>query len=222
VTTNPQTIADQVLAFNERMSSQAPERLLERFVAEQADLDAAGVPSAVLAVGDAIPDADLLDAHGNPTTLRDTVSGRPAVVVFYRGAWCPYCNIALRSYQEQVLPTLQERGIVLVAVSPQKPDGSLTTIEANELTFSVLSDEGNKIATQLGILTHPSDGVRKSQRELGIDVAGGNLDGTDNYAMPTVVLIDRDQTIRWIDVRPNYTSRTEPAAILRAVATHLS
>jgi peroxiredoxin len=221
MTTSVETIAAQVARFNDELSRQAPEELLARFRSEQADLDAGGLPDSVARVGTAMPDGDLLDAHANPTSLRHTVGERPSVVVFYRGAWCPYCNIALKSYQEQVLPALRERDAVMVAVSPQKPDGSLTAQETNDLQFPVLSDPGNQLATQLGILTHPNDGARESQRALGIDVAGSNIDGTDSFAMPTVVIVDRDGVIRWIDVHPNYTTRTEPAEIVEAVSSLL-
>jgi peroxiredoxin len=219
VTTSVQTIAEQVARFNDELALRAPEEILARFRSEQADLDAAGLPESIAALGTAMPDGDLLDAHGNATTLRQAIGNAPAVIVFYRGAWCPYCNIALKSYQLQVLPTLRERGVELVAVSPQKPDGSLSAQEANELEFPVLSDPGNQIAAQLGILTHPDDGARASQRALGIDVAGSNVDGTDSFAMPTVVLVDRAGVIRWIDVHPNYTTRTEPGDIMRAITT---
>ncbi|MFD8079999.1 peroxiredoxin-like family protein [Streptomyces sp. NPDC059718] len=217
-----QTIAEQVVTFNENIATQAPAEVMARFAEEQNNLDAAGIPPGVAQSGTAIPDGDLLDVHGAATSLAKARDGKPAVVVFYRGAWCPYCNIALRTYQEQVVPVLAERGIELVAVSPQKPDGSLSAKETNELTFSVLSDPGNQLATALGILTHPSDGVRESQAAFGLDVASGNSDGTANIPMPTTVLVDADGTIRWIDVHPNYTTRTEPQQILDAVASLLS
>ena len=132
------------------MADQPPNEVMGAFGREQADLAAAGVPAGIAAVGTVVADADLLDPHGAPTTLYAATGGRAAVLVFYRGAWCPYCNIALATYQAQLLPQLTERGITLVAVSPQAPDGSLTMAEKNELTFTVVSDPGNTIAGQLG------------------------------------------------------------------------
>ncbi|GAA4210761.1 peroxiredoxin-like family protein [Streptosporangium oxazolinicum] len=217
--TSNQTIAEQVVTFNEGMAAQAPAAILGRFAEEQADLDAAGIPAGVTRPGAVMPDGDLLDAYGAATSLTRARDGKPAVVVFYRGAWCPYCNIALRTYQHQVVPALAGKGVELIAVSPQKPDGSLSVKETNELTFTVLSDPGNQLATALGIVTRPTDGARESQTALGIDVAGGNGDGTTDIPMPTTVLVDADGTIRWIDVHPNYTTRTEPQQILDAVTS---
>ena len=119
------------------------------------------MPEAAAKAGSAMPDGDLLDAHGQATTLT-AGAGKPAVVVFYRGAWCPYCNIALRNYQANLTPELDARGIALIAVSPQKPDGSLSMAEKNDLTFAVLSDPGNQIAGALGILTAPTEDARGS------------------------------------------------------------
>src|SRR5207248_9892986 len=115
-----------------------------------------------------------LDDREHPTTPTRSLGGQPAVIACYRGAWCPYCNIALRTYQAQLVPALAERGIGLVAISPQTPDGSLSTKESKELTFTVLSDPGNHIAGQLGILTAPSDGTRAAQLQLGLDLTQVN------------------------------------------------
>lgn len=191
------------------------------FGEEQAALDKAGVPAGVLPVGSPLPDGDLLDAKGNVTSARQAMGGRPAVIVFYRGVWCPFCNLALRTYQEQVAGELERRGVALIAISPQKPDGSLSMREKHELTFAVLSDPGSQIASGLGIATAPAPEVRGAQQQLGLDVAADNADGTATIPMPTVVVVDRDGVLRWIDVHPNYARRTEPEQILRAVTEHL-
>lgn len=191
------------------------------FGAEQAALDVAGVPAGVLPVGSRLSDGDLLDVDGDATSIRQAMGDRPAVIVFYRGVWCPHCNLALRTYQEQVAGELEQRGIGLIAISPQRPDGSLSMREKHELTFVVLSDPGNQIAHGLGIVTAPSPEALAVQQELGLDVAAGNADGTAAIPMPTVVVVDRDRMIRWIDVRPNYARRTEPEEILRAVMEYL-
>ncbi|MEU2376736.1 peroxiredoxin-like family protein [Streptomyces misionensis] len=211
-------IADQVTALTQTMASQAPTDALDAFHAEQMELDAAGVPAGVAAEGTVLPDASLQDAHGNPTTLRQTRAGRPAVIVFYRGAWCPYCNVALRTYERELAAELGERGVALIAVSPQKPDGSLTMAETNELSYAVLSDPGNILGHALGIVTRPNDRALQAQASLGLDLAEVNADGTPDIVMPTVVVVDAEGVVRWIDVHPNYTTRTEPVQIIEAVS----
>ena len=220
--TTTSTIAEQVASLHRASAGQLPAEVAEAFAAEQRDLAAAGHPSGVAEPGSRLPDGELLDVAGEPATLAETLGGKPAVIVFYRGSWCPYCNIALRTYQAQLVPALAERGISLIAISPQTPDGSLSTKESKELTFTVLSDPGNQIAGQLGILTAPSDGTRAAQLQLGLDLTQVNADGTTALAMPTVVIADADGVIRWIDVHLDYTTRTDPGQVLQAVTETIS
>lgn len=208
-----QTIAEQV---RELRAGATPNATSDLFLAEQKALDEVAPPD-VLSVRSAMPDGDLLDAEGTPTTLRRVLGGSPGVVVFYRGAWCPYCNIALRTYQLQLVAPLSAAGVRLVAISPQTADGSMTMREKHDLEFAVLSDPGNQIASRLGILTQPSDAARNVQLARGLDVAERNADGTTWFPMPTVALVDEAGVLVWIDVHPNYATRTEPAEILDAV-----
>ena len=213
------TVAEQITDLKAAASTRLPADVLEVFGADQAALDAAGIPGDVATPGMPMPDGDLLDAHGQATSLGATRAGRPAVVVFYRGAWCPYCNLTLKAYQEQLTDELTARGATLIAVSPQRPDGSLTMQETNALTFPVLSDPGNQLATALGILTRPDPAVAAVQGRIGLDVGATNADGTNGLPMPTVVIVDATGIISWIDVHPNYTTRTEPATILAALTS---
>jgi peroxiredoxin len=217
MTTHSPSIGEQVHAFVAGPAAALPREVMGVFTAEQVDLDAAGVPAGVSAPGAVMPDGELLDIHSGATSLVQVRAGRPAVVVFYRGAWCPYCNIALRTYQAELAPALADRGFALIAVSPQKPDGSLSAAEANELSYSVVSDPGNQIASALGIETEPSAESVAAQGKLGLDLAEQNADGGRRLPMPTTVVVDDTGVIRWIDVHPNYTSRSEVSDVLAAV-----
>ena len=130
------TIAEQV----EEMRASRPPRPagepLSPFEEEQARLAAAAPPDGMLAVGSAITDVDLLDVDGAPTTLYKALGDTTAVVVLYRGEWCPFCSIALRTYQAELVPALDQLEAHLVAISPQRPDGSLSTKEKNGLSFT--------------------------------------------------------------------------------------
>lgn len=217
MTTTDTTIADRVAEVNQAAAGHLPAKVMAAFGAELGKVAANGVPTGAATAGSIMPDGDLLDVQGNPTSLAAVRAGRPAVVVLYRGAWCPYCNVTLKAYQEKVVGELDARGVVLIAVSPQKPDGSLTMQQAHDLTYAVVSDPGNQIAHALGVVFTPGEETRAAQGELGLDVASGNADGGPEIPMPTVLVVDAQGTILWIDVHPNYTTRTEPAEILAAV-----
>jgi peroxiredoxin len=212
-----QTISEQVIVLKEQMASAAPAEITTAFDDEQAGLDAAGIPPDIAVAGTAMPDGDLLDLDGMVTNLATIRAGAAAVVVFYRGAWCPYCNLALRTYQVQLVPALAKQGVKLIAISPQKPEGSVKMQERNKLSYTVVSDAASKIATQLGILTAPDDTAAAAQAKLGLDLKKVNANGTSALPMPTVVVVDAEGIIRWIDVHPNYSTRSEPEDILAAV-----
>jgi peroxiredoxin len=211
------TISDRISEMQATMASQPPNEVMATFGREQAELAAAGKPDGIAALGSPVSDAELLDVHGTPTRLYAAVGAGPAVLVFYRGAWCPYCNIALSTYQADLLPRLVERGVPLIAISPQTPDGSLSMQQKHDLAFAVLSDPGNRVARELGILTTPSDEARAAQLQLGLDLTTVNADGTLVVPMPTVTILDADHTIRWIDVHRNYGTRTEPTEVVNAL-----
>jgi peroxiredoxin len=212
----PTTIGAQVEEFRREASGQADPRM-EVFAREQAELSRQLIPADVVKVGDALPDVDLLRADGRSISLSEALGDSFTVLVFYRGAWCPYCNIALRTYHDELLPGLRGRGAELIALSPQKPDGSLTMKEKHDLEFEVLSDPGLVLARAAGILTEPTEPARAVQLELGLDLTEINADGTVVLPMPTVAIVDPASTVRWIDVRPDYTARSEPEDILAAL-----
>jgi peroxiredoxin len=212
------TIAEQVRDLAAAQAAAPTNEVMSAFAREQAAL-ASLEPVEVIAAGKALADVELLDPHGQATSLPAALDGRRGVLVFYRGAWCPYCNIALNAYQAGLLDQLKQRGIALVAVSPQKPDGSLTTREKNDLRFAVLSDPGNQLAGAAGIVTAPSTEARAAQLELGLDLEQVNADATTALPMPTTLIVEPDLTVRWVDVHPDYTTRSEPTAILEALDT---
>lgn len=210
-------LADQVSSFNQGFTAQIGPTLSAVFDQEQAALRAAGVPDSAQHLGEQFPDAELVTPTGDRTSLTAQLDGSPAVIVFYRGAWCPYCNLTLRTYQQDLLPELTARGARLVAISPQTPEASEQAIANGELAFPVLSDPGNALASTLGIVTAPSPEARQAHTELGFDVADSNADDTAAIPFPSVFVLDADGVVRFADVQVDYTSRTEVETILTAV-----
>ena len=217
MTTSTVSITDRAQALRIASADRLSVPVLAAFDAEIAALQQAGLPGDIADVGAALPDVDLLDVAGQPTTLYSATGAEPVVLVFYRGAWCPYCNLTLRAYQDELVPGLTQRGVGLIAISPQKPDGSARMQQTQDLSYTVLSDPGNQLAAALGVLTAPSAAARAAQASLGLDLTDVNADATASLPMPTVVILDTTAAIRWIDVHPDYRTRTEPAQILDAL-----
>jgi peroxiredoxin len=211
------TIREQSQQISAGAAEHLPADVVEVFNRSIQDLLNEGVPSDVVTVGDTLASFTLTDATGTPVSLDELVESGPAVIVFYRGGWCPYCNLALRTYQRELLPELPGFGARLVAISPQTPDESLSTVEKIELGFTVLSDPGNRVARSVGIVFQQADDVLEAQRQLGLDLAAANAEGSTELPRPTVLIVDQNRVVRFVDVQPDYTARTEVVDILAAL-----
>ena len=210
----PVAIHEQSEQLKAAAAERLPSDVAEAFDRSIQDLLDQGIPAGTLQVGDTLESFSLTDATGAPVTLDELVDSGPAVIVFYRGGWCPYCNLALRTFQRELLPELGAFGARLVAISPQSPDQSLSTVEKAELDFTVLSDPGNRVAHRVGIVFQQADEVLEAQRKLGLDLAQVNAEGSTQLPRPSVLIVDKDRTVRFVDVQPDYTARTEGADIL--------
>jgi peroxiredoxin len=213
------TIAEQANEVKAAAASGLPAEVVAVFESDQADLAAGGVPAGAVSVGDQLAAFALADATGQTRTLEELTARGPAVIVFYRGGWCPYCNVTLRTYQRDLLPHLSSYSARLVAISPETPDASLNTQEKAELAYTVLSDTGAELASSLGLTFEPSQGGLAAQRKLGVDIRTTRADGGTALPMPTVLIVDRNRTVQFVDIHPDYTGRTEVDDILAALQT---
>jgi peroxiredoxin len=215
------TIREQSEQLKVAAAERLPSEVLDVFDQNIQDFLDQGIPTESIKAGDVLDPFTLDDANGNPVSLDKIVQSGPAVIVFYRGGWCPYCNLALRTYQHELLPLLGAFDARLVAISPQAPDESLSTIEKAGLDFTVLSDPGSRLADRIGIAFEQADDVLAAQRKLGLDLAKVNAEGLVRLPRPTVLVVDRDRVVRFVDVQPDYTARTEVADIIAAL-NHLT
>jgi len=211
------TIKKQSEELQAASSQRLPAGVADTFARDREALAARGAPDAV-AAGDVLEDFTLPDASGSEVSLSELVTDGPLVLVFYRGGWCPFCNIALHHYQSELVPQLERHGAMLAAISPQEPDESLSIVEKHDLQFPVLSDAGARVARRLGVAFQPAAEVLEAQHALGLDISQGNAEGSTDLPMPTVLVVDRDRVVRFADVHPDYSTRTEVPAILSALA----
>jgi len=216
---NHQTTRDLDAARARYRGQIIPKPALAVMDAETSRLAASDLASHALKIGDTAPDFILPDAHGLPVRFYSLLARGPVVIVFYRGGWCPYCNLHLRGFQ-RALPQLQELGAQMVAISPQLPDNSLSTQEKNELAFPVLSDVGNKVARQFGIVFELNDELLQLYRQFGhaLEEANGES-GKRELPVPATFLADHQGIIRLAHVDVDYTRRMDPDEVIETLKT---
>jgi peroxiredoxin len=189
----------------------------ERFAEQRTRLASMSFPNA-LAVGNRAPHFELPNAQGRPIRLADQLERGPVVLTFYRGAWCPFCNVQLRGLQE-ALPEIETLGASLLAISPQLPDGSRAIIDKHGLTFEVLSDLNSVVASTYGITFTLPRTDQALFLEVGNDLRKANGDSSWVLPAPSTFVVTTDGTIHHARVDPDYTNRITTGEILSALRT---
>jgi len=209
-------LQQQLSELKTNIKSQIPEDVLQKFDESIQVLDESGIANQAPQVGNEINNFILSNQLGKQRSLVELRKSGPVVMVFYRGGWCPYCNLELRAYQ-QILPQLKEAGVQLVAITPELPDSSLSTIEKNELEFEVLSDVGADYAKEIGLAFTLPEELREIYANLGGDLQKFNGAGNFNLPIPATLVIDTTGKIAFAHVDVNYTTRANPEDVLSVV-----
>ncbi len=178
------------------------------------ELIASGAAAKALKAGDRAPDFTLEDAEGQVHSLQDLLAEGPLVLTFYRGVWCPYCNMDLQALQE-ALPTIEAQGARIVAVSPQTAANSRRSQRTNALSFPILSDPHNEVAAAFGLRFRLPDYLEDLYKNaFKNDLAVVNGDESWTLPMPARFVIGRDGVIHYAEVNPDYTHRPDPSELL--------
>jgi peroxiredoxin len=168
----------------------------------------------MLKVGDHAPAILLENAKGATIHVGTLLKNGPVIVTFYRGGWCPYCNLELKAYQE-ILPEIVAAGASLVAISPEKPGDTVSTAEKNALTFEVLSDVGQKVGRAFGLVYEFTEELKRAYHGFNLDIPARN--GTPNeWALPVsaTYVIDSDGSIVFAYMDVDYRDRADPRDVL--------
>lgn len=166
-----------------------------------------------LKAGDKAPAFTLSDTEGNPVSSGELLANGPLVISFYRGVWCPYCNMELQALEE-ALPQFAALGASVVAISPQNPVNSRKSVRQNQLSFPILTDTKNDIAAAFGLRFTLPDYLIELYKNLKNDLPSFNNDPAWTLPMPARYVIGQDGTILYSEVNPDYTHRPEPSDML--------
>ena len=207
------TLTETLLVTNEVNRTKIPAEILEVMDSATAELIANGLATKTIKEGSVFPAFELPNVHNKKVSLNEIIKSGKTIIAFYRGGWCPYCNIQLKALQNS-LPEFEKKGASLVAITPETPDSSLTTAEKNALNFEVLSDIDNTLAKELGLVFKLPEALQAIYTNFGLDLVKHNQN--EDYELPlaaTFVLNEKKEII-YSFVDEDYTKRADPLDIL--------
>ncbi len=212
-TTPRSSLQEAIDAFQQEMLPQISDNVAATMQAAMTDLKQSGLENNAKTTGDICPDFTLPNADKKAVSLDALLEKGPVVISFYRGAWCPYCNLEINALQAK-LAAIQSQGASLIAITPQLPDKSLEQIKEKSLGFEILSDQKNRLARQFGLVFTLPETLRPVYTDWGIDIPEHNGDDSFELPVPATYIVGQDKKIRYAFVNVDYTQRLEPDIII--------
>ena len=206
-------LKDEIKKMQEEMLPQIPEDALKLIFGKTEELIKSGIAEHALNEGDEIPQINLPNAVGKTIDVNSMLKEGPVVIIFYRGAWCPYCNLELKALQ-QTLPEIKSLDARLIAISPNTPDNSISSIEKHGLEFEVLTDAGNKIAKEFRLVFNLAEELRPIYQQFNFDIPKYNGNDSWELPIPATYIVNTDGRIVHSFVNADYTQRMEPTEII--------
>ena len=209
-------LATQIQQFNIELAAKVPQEVLEAFGKSIEDLKTKNIEEKSIKIGETIPNFSLKNAKNEVVNSSDILKNGKMIIAFYRGSWCPYCNLELKALQEKI-SEFKEKNATLVAISPQSPDNSLSIIEKHNLTFEVLTDKDNTFAKQLGIVFELQDFVLPFYNALGINLSSFNKNDDTSLPIPAVFVVNENGIIIYKFADANYMNRIDIDELLNTL-----
>lgn len=211
-------LKDMIDAYNAGKIKKVSAEILATMAQATEELRRSGIERRALRTGDAMPDFELPNQHGEQRRLSDYLARSPIVLNVYRGGWCPYCNMEMKALHD-VLPEIQAHGAQLVAMAPETPDKAVLTAERHAIDIDILSDAGNQIAEEMGLVFELPQALRPVYEKTGIDLPAYNGDNSFKLPVPATYIVGQDGVIAYHFVNADYTQRLEPAEIVAKLTT---
>lgn len=212
IKTNEKTLTEELSEYARMAVSKLDKDIVNTMQNDVNKLKEEKILNNSIKLGENIPNVELLDVFNQKIELN--TNGKSLVIMFYRGGWCPYCNLELRAYQSYV-SKFRDQGAELVAISPELADESLNTKQKHELDFKVLSDVDNKFAKSLGLVHKVSQGVQDIYNEFDFNLASAQGNSGDELPFPATLVIDKNRKVTLIEANEDYKVRMDPKDVLK-------
>lgn len=210
------SLQEQLSELKAKNIASHPKEKVDVLLDETEKLSKSGIVEKAPKAGEKLGDFTLPNQTGEKRSLASLREHGPVVVTFYRGGWCPYCNLELRAYQK-VLQDIKAAGATLVAITPELPDASLSTAEKNELEFEVLTDVNSDYARELGLVFTLPERLRPIYESFGIHVEEHNGQGQFDLPLAATFVVGVDGAIACAFVDADYTLRAEPSDVIKVL-----
>jgi peroxiredoxin len=217
-TEDTRSLRDQFAERKELISKYVPPEIQAIHARVIGQLREQGIASAVLSQGAKVPHFVLNDHNGNPVSSAELLDQGRLVICFFRGRWCPFCVGQLEA-MNSILPRIRQARAALVAISPQTVQQSFFMADQHKLRFPVLSDPGNLVAREFGLVYRVPDFQQAVYRRVFINLPFVNGDGTWELPIPATYILDGNGSVLYASVNPDYTERPEPSVILHQLTT---
>lgn len=207
------TLKEQTQQLRDSVLTRMPQAIVQTFKNDIQQLKTDQLKQKALQVGDLLPNSTLLDYQGNPYQIKELITSEYLIFNFYRGGWCPYCNMELRAYQD-LADTFKNIHASIVAISAESPDIASVTAHKNNITFPVLTDRDSQFMKAIGIVFTLSDAAKKDYANFGIDLQ--KLHGNTSFELPVpaVYVVNKELEIVFVHFEEDYMTRLEPKKLV--------
>ena len=210
-------LKSEIAAYKAAMKEKVPDGVRVIMAQCTTEIKDSGIERGALKTGDMMPDFELNNQHNELRRLSDYLANSPVVLNIYRGGWCPYCNMEMKALQG-VQKEIESYGAMLVGMAPETPDRALSTAERAGIAIDILSDSGNRVAEQMGLVFELPQALRPIYEKFGIDIPAFNGDDSFKLPVPATYIIGQDGVIVYDFVNADYTQRLEPTEIVEILA----
>ncbi len=210
------TLTEQLKEYADNSVKRHPGAAQDTMKNAIAALEATDILAKATKTGDQFSNFTLPNAKGEQISLEDLLQEGKVVLTFYRGGWCPYCNIALKALQN-ALPEIKAKGANLVAITPETPDNSISTQEKNELDFHVLTSENNELARSLGLVYQLPEDLVTLYKKFGIDLIESQGNEASELPIAATYIIEQNGNVSYHYLAEDYKLRADPSDIIAAL-----
>lgn len=207
------SLKEKIEELKQESAKKIPEDAKKVMQKSTEDLVKSGIEENIPLVGSKAYDFTLQNFDGTEITLSKETQKRPVILSFYRGGWCPVCNLEL-NYLQSRLPDFQNYGANLIAVSPELPEYANETVERHSIEFPVLYDKDNRVAAKYGLVFKLPDDLVGIYEKFGLDVAKHNGNDKFEIPIPATFVVDKDLTLKYVFGKADYNQRAEPDDII--------